>query len=340
MKYVLFVASLIFSLFCCEVIIRGFELAPQIHVDEAAKYVLSPNPMIGYELAPGYDHNGFRVNSFGFRDREYTLNKPDCVYRIAVIGDSICEGLRILDEKLLFHSIVEEELNNRLEDNDLTCNIEIINFGVNGYNTLQEAHTLRDKAIYFSPDLVLIQYALNDTYTDEGRIREKLLNKAEEIGFFERTPASSTLLKSHLYRFVRFRVFGQALKDRWERHSEVRKSLEGQNRVDEAFALIETTIENVETTKKREIPVLVMVFPFFDEGLFPYPYVDKHSAIKILAQSRGFHTIDLLESFQACAEKETDRVFIDHVHPSVTGHRCVADLIEGEIWERYLSEIN
>ena len=161
MKYILLVTSLLFSLLCCELIIRGFELAPQIHEDEAAKYVLSPNLLIVYELAPGYDQDGFRVNSFGLRDREYSLNKPECVYRIVVLGDSISEGFLMQDEEVLYHSIVEERLNHRLKENDLICHIETLNFGVNGYNTLQEAHTLRDKAIQFSPDLILIQYSLS-----------------------------------------------------------------------------------------------------------------------------------------------------------------------------------
>lgn len=339
MKYTLLVTSLILSLLFCELIIRGFELAPQFHIEGADKYVLSGNPLIVYELAPGYGRDGYRVNSFGLRDREYSLNKPECVYRIVVLGDSISEGMLILDENALFHNVVEKQLNRRLKDNDLICDIEIMNFGVNGYNSLQEAHTLRDKAIQFMPDLVLIQYAHNDEYVDDGNIGYSLLKEVENIGFFPRTRTSSTLLKSHLYRFVRFRVFGQALRERWRRHWRGRAYLQ-QNHVDEAFGLIEESIEKEESTRKKEIPVLVMIFPSFDKGLFPYPYEDKHSAIKSLAQRHGFHSIDLLECFQACAEKETEKVFIDHVHPSEKGHLCVADLIEGEIWRRYLSEIN
>jgi len=330
MKYILLVASLLFSILCCELIIRGFELAPQIHKAEANDYVLSENPLIGYELAPGHRRQGDRVNSFGLRDREYSLNKPDCVYRIVVLGDSISEGVLIRDEELLFHSLVETTLNSWLQEDDLICDIEIINFGVMGYNSLQEAHTLKDKAIQFSPDLVIVQYALNDEFSDDGGLAFNLLKKVEGIGILKPSRASSTLLKSHLYRFVRFRVFGQALNERWQRHWKARVFLGDQNRVDEAFELIE------ETTRKEEIPVLVLVFPTFDKGLDPYPYMNRHSTVHKLAENHDFQSIDLLECFQEGAMNPSAKVNIDHVHPSETGHQFVASLLEDELWNRYI----
>jgi hypothetical protein len=39
---------------------------------------------------------------------------------------------------------------------------EVINFGVNGYNTAQELATFREVAAAFHPDLVIVAYVLND----------------------------------------------------------------------------------------------------------------------------------------------------------------------------------
>jgi lysophospholipase L1-like esterase len=332
MKYIVFVAGLLFSLLAGEMIIRGLGLAPQIHRTEADRYVLSENPLIGYELAPGYSHHGFRVNSHGLRDREYFLNKPECVYRIVVLGDSISDGTLIHDEESLFHSLVEKALNHGLRDDDLICEIEIINFGVGGYNTLQEAHTLRDKAIHFSPDLVLIQYTLNDEYVDDGGLGFNLLKEVEETGVFTPSRSSKVLLASHLYRFVRFRVFGQGFKERWQRLKAGREYLASKNHVEEAFELIG------ETTAEAEIPVLVVVFPAFDKGLEPYPFTDQHRTVHELAEKHGFQSIDLLECFRDGATNTSVQINIDHVHPSETGHQLVASLLEDELWDRYISE--
>ncbi len=58
----------------------------------------SLNDVLGHELNPDtsaiYKGTNFTINSFGMRDKQYSLEKPEGVYRIAVLGDSIiwCGG--------------------------------------------------------------------------------------------------------------------------------------------------------------------------------------------------------------------------------------------------------
>ena len=56
--------------------------------------------------------NVIKTNSLGFHSREYSLEKPEGVFRIAVIGDSFIEASQVPIEKT-FAYLLEEKLNNQ-----------------------------------------------------------------------------------------------------------------------------------------------------------------------------------------------------------------------------------
>ncbi len=100
-------------------------------------------------------------NAAGFRDRDHALAKPAGVYRIAVLGDSFTEARAIpLDQT--YWSIAGERL-----AACLGTPVEMLNFGVNGYGAAQELITLRDHALAYRPDLILLAiYTGNDIWNN------------------------------------------------------------------------------------------------------------------------------------------------------------------------------
>jgi hypothetical protein len=97
-----------------------------------------------------------RISPAGFRDIERFLDKPEGVYRIAVLGDEYSEAL---DTRLA--QTWWWRLGPRLE----ACgfpDVEILNFGVGGYSTAQEAVMLESAAMRYRPDLVLVQFSSDD----------------------------------------------------------------------------------------------------------------------------------------------------------------------------------
>lgn len=120
---------------------------------------LSEDPDIGYELVPGASGRAWQtdvaVNSHGMRDREYSLEKPSGTYRIAVLGDSKTFGnfLPIAD-------VYTEVLERRLLG--AGYRVEVLNFGVGGYDTVQEVAQLERHGVAFDPDLVVVGYCMND----------------------------------------------------------------------------------------------------------------------------------------------------------------------------------
>ena len=127
----------------------------------------SDNSEIIYELKPNLNtyHKlvEFKTNSAGLRDKEYSITKPEDVFRVAVIGDSfvLADGVKIEET---FHSLLEERLNK--EQGDITY--QFINFGVSAYNLEQYLAVMKYKAQDYDPDLILVGFCpRNDQYIPE-----------------------------------------------------------------------------------------------------------------------------------------------------------------------------
>lgn len=104
-----------------------------------------------YFNPPGEYHAYAKVNSAGLMDREYSVEKPEGVYRILVLGDSFAEGLRVPMDTA-FHSILEEELNAAGK------RVEVINAGVAGWGTDQQLLFYREIGRKYAPDMVLLAF--------------------------------------------------------------------------------------------------------------------------------------------------------------------------------------
>jgi len=127
--------------------------------EQAAFLRPSEHDDVDYELVPGAE--GFvwgtdvAINAEGFRDREFSPEKPPGTRRIVVIGDSVTFG-NLLPVRDTYPKQLEALLRARGEP------VEVLNFGVGGYDTLQEVALLEYKALRFDPDLVVVGYSAND----------------------------------------------------------------------------------------------------------------------------------------------------------------------------------
>lgn len=129
------------------------------------------DPVLGWALRPGAGawetEEGLawsKINSFGYRDRERTLEKPQSVYRVAVLGDSYTEA-RQVDMDKGFTALAEVDLNRSHCLGSST--VEVLNFGVPGYGTGQELIQLRERVWQFKPDMIVLQFhAGNDLYNN------------------------------------------------------------------------------------------------------------------------------------------------------------------------------
>lgn len=113
---------------------------------------------IVYRLSPWRYSMLHRMNGRGYRDRDHTLDRPDGVFRIAFLGDSLtfAQGVHVADR---CSTLIEKALNER---GGGSPRFEAINFGVCGYSTWQERRCYELDAREYSPQLVIVLMHPND----------------------------------------------------------------------------------------------------------------------------------------------------------------------------------
>ena len=139
-----------------------------------------PDDFLGARLRPRfagwYRREGrafFRVNRFGFRDREHAVAKPVNTVRVAVLGDSFAEALQV-PLKDTFWSVLEQRLTESTDGP--ASRFEVLNFGVSGYGTAQQLQALRHHVWQFEPDIVLLAFfAGNDVRNNSKQLEPQQL---------------------------------------------------------------------------------------------------------------------------------------------------------------------
>jgi len=99
------------------------------------------------------------TNSLGFRGKEVSPQKPEGVFRIFCLGDSITFGHAVADSES-YPAVLERLLNERAEGKQ---RFEVINAGVMGYRVFQMLGLLMTRGLSYAPDLVTVCAGANDT---------------------------------------------------------------------------------------------------------------------------------------------------------------------------------
>ncbi len=212
----LFVACLI-GFFIAESVVRIF--LPQSFTTDQF------NPLLGWENTPnrsGY-HTAeceepvfIEINSKKMRGKEFDYKKEEGVFRILVLGDSFTAALNVPMEDTS-SKLLEALLNSQYEEKT----IEVINAGVGGYGTNQEFLYLKHELYKYKPDLILVNFFLNDVLDNLDTLAGKrpLLSSKNGELFLSHQPVAPPkifqLLKrifidSHFAKLV-FNTTGQIL---------------------------------------------------------------------------------------------------------------------------------
>ena len=132
------------------------EFLARILKEPVSMVVKSENEKLVYELNTYYEG----INSFGMRDKEVDIKEIEDLYKIAVIGDSHAYSIKVKKIEETFPYGIEEYINHNIGKRI----VKVLNFGAPGYNTAQELEVLKSKALLFQPNLVILQYSINDTH--------------------------------------------------------------------------------------------------------------------------------------------------------------------------------
>jgi hypothetical protein len=107
----------------------------------------SDNRFRGKPFAPNFD---FNLNSLGFKDVEFTTERPPGTIRIAAVGDSFAFG--VVPYQYNFLTLLEDRLN----DNGGGRHFEVLNMGIPVTSPREYLSVLNKEALPLSPDVVLI----------------------------------------------------------------------------------------------------------------------------------------------------------------------------------------
>lgn len=245
------------------------------------------DPHLGYSI---------RTNRHGFRDHDYTTRKeqPHCL-RIAFIGDSVTLGLKVDVENTFVRKF---EMSANKESKYLR--VQALNFGIDGYNTIQIEELLRTKVLEFETDKVVYVMCMND-FDFEDASGEKML--------YFRKPESFFLLKiEKLWRVISRRNFHLF-------HFKKNKDV-----------VFQKVTQMRDLLEQRGIEFRVILIPAFeslDKKFDNYSLMKMHKEIRLRLSERNIVCLDLLKEFSR--QSKLQRFYAHDIwHPNEEGHSLIA----------------
>ena len=119
----------------------------QAHIGESGSYVLF-DPELGWTIRPNGSKRGYRTNRYGIRaSREYAIEPPPGTLRLAAFGDSFTHASDVPNGET-WHFRMEE----------MKPKVEVLNFGVPGFDPGQALLRYRREGVKFHPHVVLIGF--------------------------------------------------------------------------------------------------------------------------------------------------------------------------------------
>ncbi len=282
------------------------------------------NEALGWDLLPNWEGEvkGVRVttNSFGMRDDEFPLVKPDGAIRLLAVGDSFTFGFGV-EQDNSYVEILEDLLNTTHPD----MRSSVLNGGVGGYNTEQEKIWLGERGMSFEPDIVLVGFVLNDVMFRGIYLPE---NQPRLVQLLSRTAIYNVLNRAILSH--------RARPDAYERAKDITaRLLEDSDKTDELWQECFHHIEGMkEITSAAGIPLVFVLFPWPNQ-LTEDPGVrtPQDRLIQYL-NSQGIGHIDLIPAMR----EAKDGLYVEgDTHPSARGHEIAAREILAYLDARFLS---
>lgn len=127
------------------------------------------------------------INSAGFRGPEVSERAMPGTLRIMLVGDSFTFGYGVADD-----STLSMQMQRELAHAPGTCpRVEIINAGVNGYDTDQEVLFVQRLGLQYRPDVVIVGFNPND-----------IVSAVEGRTMLSRPKLKRLLTRSAMYQFL------------------------------------------------------------------------------------------------------------------------------------------
>lgn len=326
-RFLLLLASLSFALLLGEFLARwqvegsfleavDSVLGVRTAESSSERAAVVPDDELGFVLGPSVEN----LNSRGTRHAEFVQPKPAGLFRVVLLGDSV--GFP-LDG---FFAVVE-----RRSRAVSAGELDFVNACVFGYTTWQERRFLERDLLDVEPDLVVLQYCVNDNYRMLHRLTSKgtrlLTPEAQEYLFPEGTSPGSWLSRnSYLVYCVRKLVFGMASEKQkvWEHVGKAAWTDASWDEAEQHLAAMRDAV------RARGGEFVVVAVPHEDQldvaaSGRDAAFVEKPQR-ELAARCRALG-IRLLDLLPALREHADEPLYTDRLHLSPAGHQLVGDAL-------------
>ncbi len=326
--------SLLFGLSAAEVIIRvqgekGFRGAWNAFIegDVPISYAgddeqLVADPVLGFRYNPKFPN----TNSLGLRHPEIERTKPPGRPRVIVLGDSV--------SAFSDGGPNSDDLYVRVLQRDWEENAEVINAAITGYTIYQQRLLLETVLIDFQPDLVVVQYTLNDNarfmhrwHVDPSEGQGLQLTEFGRRSLLAGTADPLSWLPDASYTATRLRLALAApeisrAKYPWRRAPGFTLAWQ-----QESWALVEEQLDAMKKLVERVGGELVVVMvPFGPQLNADLLAADRDYVLKpqrIMGQVCDRLGVTLLDLFEDFHKVDGERFFYDMIHMTKDGHQIV-----------------
>ncbi|MBI4665118.1 MAG: hypothetical protein HY751_01775 [Nitrospinae bacterium] len=270
----------------------------------------SENYNVGHEHKPNQHETlmgvDFRTNSHGFRGAEYPVEKPAGVYRVMLLGDSLTVGWGAKEDSL-FATRLEAALKDHFSKTGRAETPQVINTGVGNYNTDQEISFFEWRGKAFKPDLVVLNYFINDA-EPTPRQKSPLIIKYSYLAMW---------LWGRIDTFERMYLSKEDYGDYYSRLYDDKS--EGWIKTKEAMGRLAAL------SKKEGFKVVVALLPELHAVGPKYGFQDIYDKVALAAKEAGIEeVVDLSPKF-ANEKPETLWVSPDDAHPNEKAHGIIAN---------------
>ena len=260
---------------------------------------------------PRYDY--LPEGAYRARDYYYPPEKAPGVFRVIVVGDSFTFG-----EKMHFDDNFCKRLERMLNLNERQQKVEVLNWGVSGYSSVQEAELVREAVSKFHPDLVVVQITLNDAELQPFRVTHHYQNKRGKV-----------IVTNPLFNYwqslgylVRRIYYTRMHEEYITYHTAAFENPASWKLFTGAFQQMQRL------TSDRGVPLLAVIFPMMSHSFDDrYPFHPVHQKIGAALAEQKISYVDLFEDFRG---KDPVRLQVEpgqDAHPNEIAHRIAADRI-------------
>jgi hypothetical protein len=272
----------------------------------------------------------YEINERGFRDHVYPYRRPGAGLRIFLASDSVGFGTSV-HMRDSYPKLLEAKLNALRPQH----RVEVLNHSMPGLSIRQKLHLAERYAAAYRPDVIIIDYVVNDIEFESRRPPDRNYDVDCSIALL-RVPIpcawKSVLKQSALAFSLKSGLEGFLDRLKWEDQNQFYRQVES-----DYYHRLYSTPERLEYLKKTfaqirryqdetGVKIIVPIFPLFYD-LLHYKWRDIDDLVRDLCVQNGLSFISLLDEYRKYDYHDLRVQRGDFTHPSVMANRVAADVI-------------